>query len=193
MAPPSGAYSNSHHLPTSGNLCICLDTVRHVCLFSRCAHHIMFSAADCDRVNIHTLARWEAPTHMAAPASVHSKVTLTAKKTPASPGLDTAPTVSAGVQTLARALPSASRLVRPTSQGPSPRHVPAQQPRPLPTLPPLPPPQEPTLAAAESVRDASSPQHLSTQCWVLRGWDRGCSICRNLSWSQCGLWHTGSN
>ena len=42
--PPSGACSNSHHLPTSGNLCICLqaDTVRHVCLFSRCAYHGMF-------------------------------------------------------------------------------------------------------------------------------------------------------
>lgn len=140
MAPPFSACNNDNHqLPTSGNLCTCLQayTVRHKpCMsvsFSKCLRMMQcFAATDSDRFNTHTLARWEAPLHVAAPPPVHSKVT---KNSLASPGLDTAPTVSPMVQTLARALPSASRLVRPTTQGPRPRHVPAQQPRPSRTLP----------------------------------------------------------
>ena len=137
-------------------------------------------AADADRIEIHTVAAWEAPQHVAAPTTPNAPVekkmdkTLIAKTVPVSSGLDTGPTVSAMVQSLARALPTSSRVVQPSSQPsrparpptPSPQRVTpaAVEPAAPPTQavrdapPPLPSPQQPASAArpTETWTDAAS-------------------------------------
>ena len=109
-------------------------------------------------IQIHTLAAWEAPQDVAAPAAPNAPVekkmekTVIAKTVPVSSGLDTGPTVSAMVQSLARALPTSSRVVQPFTQ-PS-----------RPAGPPTPSPQRVTPAAVEpaapptqAVRNAPPP------------------------------------
>lgn len=136
----------------------------------------MFPAADTDRFEISTVARWEAPQHVASPPlptpTVEKIEPQVAKNLRLLPGIDTAPTVSAVTQPIARAVPSASRLVRPATQRSS-RLVrvsmpPMQRPTPSPTqtlrpaAPPLPPPKEPAMAPTETLRDAVVP-HPPTQ------------------------------
>ena len=128
-------------------------------------------AVDADRIDIHTLAAWEAP-HVAAPATPSASfqtktgTTLVAKTAPTSSCLDTGPTVSAMVQSLARALPASSRVVQPSTQPSRPMRAPTTTPqRPTLTpveaarvaLPPLPPTQRPALPPTQAVRDAHPP------------------------------------
>ena len=131
----------------------------------------MFHAAAADRTEIDTLAAWEAPPPDAFIASTTVPLqivekTLAAKMTPTSSDCDTAPTVSAMVQSLARAMPASSRLVPPSPQASRPSQIPlppAQQPMRPPTqtargsLPPLPPPLRPTTLPTQTLQAAVPP------------------------------------
>ena len=125
-------------------------------------------AVDADRIDIFALTKWEAPRPVASNAPSHSKI-FAAKLVPSWSGLDTGPTVSAIVQSLARALPATSRLVRPSMQPSTPvcPHPPPQQLLAIEAarmaLPPLPPPRRLANKPTQALKHAAAPHPPSQQ------------------------------
>ena len=171
--PPPPNIRKPLRLPSSLR---CWAPPMHVCLVVLAVRNTLY-AADADRIQIHTLARWEALQPTAAPASPlapfqnNMEKALDAKPVPTTTGLENGPTVSAIVQSLARALPSSSRLVQPSTQPSRPVRSPTQ-PRQRPTppaieaarvaLPPVPPTQQPVAPPSQALMPVAPPTQASS-------------------------------